>query len=470
MEILFETRREIKSITGKVYFEQCSPTIHTVPVIRPSTKVDSGGAYVYGSILRDGGRLRMWYQAVPEDWDGRDVSLVGYAESDDGLEWRKPVLGIVDYGGKDNNLCNLGFHSPAVFIDPHAPSGARYRATGYSNPKLVSASDRVTAPGYYSAHSADGLNWTLDGDTPRWPYADVITSAYHPTQDRAIVCLKRNMRVAGIPRRCVWSAEFRNGEWSGANTAMIPDEFDDVCAITRGFASGDYYGMGMMPAGSGTVGFLWQFRHSLPRTAKTGSGVFGPVDISLTYQERRGDRWLHSPGRQDFLAHGVTPWASGCIYTSSCPVEVGDEQWLYFSGEPFTHGWYLDSEWNRREERMQQMMENGYFSIGVARWKRDRLFSFASDPEGAIELELCPASDNPRLILNYRTGQHGSVRAEVADNEGFGADDSSTLSGEEVSAPVRWKAGERIPAKAGEVVKVRLHLDRATIYAYEMAE
>ena len=30
----------------------------------------------------------MWYQAWPKDWDGGDVSLVAYAESDDGIAWK----------------------------------------------------------------------------------------------------------------------------------------------------------------------------------------------------------------------------------------------------------------------------------------------------------------------------------------------------------------------------------------------
>ena len=68
---------------------------------------------------------------------------------------------------------------------------------------------------------------------------------------------------------------------------------------------GDYYGMGMMPAGSGTVGFLWQFRHSLPRKHLSDYGVFGVNDVTLVYQAGRGERWEHVPGRPDFISHAA---------------------------------------------------------------------------------------------------------------------------------------------------------------------
>ena len=39
------------------------------------------GPYVYGTVLRDGGKLRMWYQILSRG------NHVGYAESDDGIHW-----------------------------------------------------------------------------------------------------------------------------------------------------------------------------------------------------------------------------------------------------------------------------------------------------------------------------------------------------------------------------------------------
>ena len=128
---------------------------------------------------------------------------------------------------------------------------------------------------------------------------------------------QNDIYVNGIRRRCIWTADILGDEWVNVRSALIPGEFEDICAISRGFVSGDFYSMGMLPAAGGTIGFVEQFRHQLPRTPNTNFGIFGAVDVTLAYQHDPNDRWLHSPGRQDFLSPGVLPWASGRIHVSS---------------------------------------------------------------------------------------------------------------------------------------------------------
>ena len=43
----------------------------------------------FGSVLLDGDRFRMWY--------GMNDHFLGYAESDDGLSWTKPSLGVHEF-------------------------------------------------------------------------------------------------------------------------------------------------------------------------------------------------------------------------------------------------------------------------------------------------------------------------------------------------------------------------------------
>ena len=155
--------------------------------------------------------------------------------------------------------------------------------------------------GYYTAHSSEGIRWELDDAEPRWEGGDVISSVYHPARHAGTTALKRYCRLNGAPRRSIFHSEYSGGGWSDPRLALIPDEYDDVCAAQRGFVSGDYYGMGFLPAGGGMVGFLWQFRHKLPRTRGTESGVFGATDVSLVFQQSPGYCWLHVPGRPDFI-------------------------------------------------------------------------------------------------------------------------------------------------------------------------
>ena len=159
MELFFEARANLDSFSGHLNFVHRPPRLHPEPVLRPDTFSDGAGVTIYGSVLRDGGRLRMWYHAIPQDWDyQRDMSSIAYAESEDGITWTKPALRILEHGPGPNNLTNLGLHSATVFIDPASPPSHRYRATGCGYKGLFLCHPQIEQMGYYTMHSADGLH------------------------------------------------------------------------------------------------------------------------------------------------------------------------------------------------------------------------------------------------------------------------------------------------------------------------
>lgn len=470
MELLFESRLCVGTTTGKVSPVQGRATVHEEPVLVGDNEVDGAGASIYGSVLHDGGCYRMWYQAWPRDWSGPDVALVGYAESDDGIEWRKPELKVPDTGGPAGNLTNLGLHCPSVFIDPDADGAWRYRATGCTGPGHIGSRTALTTRGYYTAHSRDGLNWELDSSSPTWPGADVISSLYHPGRGKGLVALKQTVRYRSLPRRSIWNAGFEDGKWTEQHRALVPDDFDDVSAMTRGFASADYYGMGLQAASQSAVGFIWQFRHSLPRTPNPGweNGIFGAVGVSLAFQDGENDCWQHAAGRSDFIPHDALPWAEGGFYTASGTVECGDEHRLYLCGARHTHGWYLDSSWQRLDRWKTVLQEEGLARISFAHWPKWRLFGFRADPEGTIDIHLDGVTEASQFFLNYECDPTGSVRVEVLDDTDRNLAASVPMTGSSLAREVAWRNTDLLAANPeGERITVRLHLERATAWAFE---
>jgi len=471
MELLFESRPERcgphgGNIEGKVYSVQSRPTIHPEPVLLGDTDIDGAGVAIYGSVIHEAGRFRMWYQAIPRNWDGDDVGQVCYAESDDGVHWDKPDLNLTPGTSKPNNLLKLPCHCPSICIDPDAPPSHRYRATGYGH--YVAAGTKAPSNGYHTAHSADGLTWQFDGHKPKWPGSDVITSTYHRRRRCMLVAMKQHHRVGGIPRRAIWMAQGNDDKWSPAHIALVPDEFDDVCAMREGFVSGDYYGMAMMPVGNGVVGFLWQFRHNLPHSTTSHGGLFGLMDVTLVYQNAPHDRWLHAAGRRPFLHYDDVPWLCRGICTASYPIEVGNEQWLYFTSVPRSHGWYLDAAWQLQEDCRRQMVAEGITVIGLARWPKDRLFGFRSDPKGSLRIDVGEVTEPCQLILNYKTHATGSIRVEIPEQDGYALDDAVPLTGDSLARAVAWKTKTTIGPLSADKAKVTLHMDRAEVYAYEL--
>ena len=80
-------------------------------------------------VLRDDDVLKMWY--IARGGGQGEPAFIAYAESSDGFTWNRPELGLQEYDGStaNNLLFDFGdFGLQSVFIDPSAPSEARYKA------------------------------------------------------------------------------------------------------------------------------------------------------------------------------------------------------------------------------------------------------------------------------------------------------------------------------------------------------
>lgn len=94
------------------------------------------------------GRWRMWYAGYP----GYHAL---YAESEDGIKWIKPELGLHDYkGSKNNNIIILEGNLWGIFYEPEDPDpNRRYKG-------LVMLYRNQPNEGYYLYISPDGIHWT----------------------------------------------------------------------------------------------------------------------------------------------------------------------------------------------------------------------------------------------------------------------------------------------------------------------
>ena len=133
---------------------------------------DSWAVQFYGSVIRDpaSGRFRMWYVSVSKR-ERRSETVaksvpwrVAYAESDDGVRWRKPNLGLVELNGaKNNNLVKLDPHlgvlNLKVLHEPDDPNPLhRYKMGAHVWTRKSPQRRNGTFAPYVSA---DGLTWKL---------------------------------------------------------------------------------------------------------------------------------------------------------------------------------------------------------------------------------------------------------------------------------------------------------------------
>lgn len=138
-----------------------------------------GNTSAYYSIFQDGDSYKMVYRGWQHDQNLKEVhkAVTCYAESDDGIHWRKPKLGLFEWeGSNENNIIWMGpgSHNFTAFRDhnPKTPRNARYRA-------LSSVGNTASiVNGLLSFQSPDCLHWTYK-DEP------VITNGAFDSQNLA---------------------------------------------------------------------------------------------------------------------------------------------------------------------------------------------------------------------------------------------------------------------------------------------
>lgn len=147
----------------------------------PAGSPDAERAQFYGSIIKIDGKYRMWYCAESAPAGGMRSSSFrpAYAESDDGIHWTKPKLGLVEFNGDRNN--NLLHFTPRphfelteplasfVLYEPSDPDPEhRYKMPLYG--RFYDADDveyKHPKSTIYPYFSADGLRWRLATPAPK---------------------------------------------------------------------------------------------------------------------------------------------------------------------------------------------------------------------------------------------------------------------------------------------------------------
>ena len=128
---------------------------------------DSWAIHFYGSVIREkNGKFRMWYIGTGDERGQNthhDSSLwrLLYAESNDGVTWLRPKLGLVEYrGSKENNILLtepfMGAINVKVLHEPNDPDPSRrYKMVLH----VYWMKDTVRHGTLVPYASADGLRW-----------------------------------------------------------------------------------------------------------------------------------------------------------------------------------------------------------------------------------------------------------------------------------------------------------------------
>ncbi len=401
---------------------------------------DEAEANFQGTILKDEGKYRMWYTGSPTfALLSGQASACGYAESNDGVEWTKPNLGLYEFNGsKQNNICYPTGYQFAVLRMPEdleADPSKRYRMA-YNSGK-----------GSCLAFSSDGIHWKAGQENPLWEQG----RAGEPDSYIAENGIYIYDPLDPDPERRYKS---------------YPQTVDDEGERTIGLMySADgihfkrYWNNPVMDARLGiekqTHMIEVLFRRHGVFVALYGRFLSdGRVDAALA-TSRDGIRWVRVKDEVPLIPNGPAgSFDAGDVWPSNQPMVEGNDLWIYYSGTDLTLAG-----------------GDGISSMGRA---RTRLDGFAKmrlkDGQDAGTLTTIPfvaeSLDRTRLVVNlqYLESGNGNLKVEVLDAAtgqvipGYGVTDCHAIAQDGLALPVSWNSHSDLTGIQASRICFRFHL------------
>ncbi len=443
---------------------------------------EAGMAYLYSSVLKDAGLVRVWY-----DLAGSGERRVSYAESQDGIHFTKPELGLHEVDGSTaNNVVIPGvIGGGSVWIDPKAPPEHRFKTQAKSY-----------QPTRFPMHSSpDGLHWDLFLEPDLSGATDTQTVVFWDVAIQRYVMYTREWIRSPSPLnyRAVRRLESDDlKEWGSQSRILEPDEADLATyekLITEHPRRGpmdtrpvDYYGATVFKYpwddseernGVDDRVYLMLAQAFWHFTDRGYDGELGPYVRDVRLAVSRDGKTFHRAGnRAAFLRPGPAGrFDSKEVWALPHPIQMKDEIWVYYAGTNRDRTSRPDSA--RIDPHAPD--GKGLGGIGRAIMRLDGFVSADAPYEGGELVTPAIRFEGSRLELNVDTAGGGSVLVELLDDdlepiEGFSREDATPVNGNSVRMSVRWGEVSDVSALAGTPVRIRFVMRDCKLYAFQFRD
>ncbi len=449
------------------------------PVLTPEKPWEGSVILQPGTVIYDTQEhiFKMWYNSLATVSKPDIEEFVCYATSTDGIHWKRPNLGLVEFhGSKDNNIIfKWASWTVSVIKDIYAADPSkRYKLAYWNN------YDQETK-GMWVAFSPDGIHWTQEEHNPVVPMSasgdtfsvmqDPVTHKFWLYHKSVIMPIRKVSRLV--------SDDFVH--WKDDEIVLEPDGSDQPDT--------EFYGLSPFPYGNQYLGFLWMF-HTYSQQ----------LDVQLV-SSRDGQTWSRSVYRRVFLPLGFMKngyaghsFDSDMIMSVAPPALLNGQLYIYYSGHSAKHNANaIENEPNYKENSSQ--VEDSYVGqIGLAQLPADGFVSLDATSEGQVvtrpvRLEgsamhimastgqvAAPGKQvNPTwsdLFAGTKDGE-GEILVEVEDSEGraipgFSSEGCNPIRGVLSEKAVTWTGNKGLRDIDGQLVKFKFILRNAQLYSYSV--
>lgn len=425
----------------------------------------------YGSVIYSASekKFRCWYVAM-NIYDSRpgfrgyrkahhvpihEAASICYAESVDGIHWRKPDLGLHEFrGSKKNNIVlrcpGTHFDSTTVMHTPHDrarpwkmisfiglwPYKKELIAKQWGDTKFG-----IKRAGHYAWASKDGIHWEMLNDGQPVLNAHDRSMFWWDSARKIYVAAAKQSRNGKRAQRYAWSSDAikwrMTPDW--IHHADDRDHPGDEAEAALGFRYSSQY-----------IGFC-ELRRVRPGK---------PVKINWELMSSRDGRHWHRPLRQLFFADGpAESWRYQVFKIfANAPIEHDGKLWIYYGGKTGTVP--VDKG------------DKPFQAVGLAQLRRDGFVSLDASQKGGHVLTKPILVFGDTLQLNVAVSQGGFAKVAVIGKDGkpvrgFGLADCVPLKGDGIEQAVNWRSKADLGTLTGRPVQLRIELKKASLYSFQ---
>ena len=453
--------------------------------------------------LFDEGKYKAWYTMGPcaeeEPFSTKDMILPGhnahlcYAESEDGMHWTVPNLGLFEYAGsRKNNLVfrgdlngsTRGMHTVCVFVDPTSAeerykmlylgiiTDEEWEAFAAQYPDEVDTMARRNDVGGYrcvmgvfGAVSPDGIHWESLPAPLMVQHADTHNTCYYDEDRQEYVAYVRGWQVnakaagyelqnidnwIGVGRRSIGRAvskDYRHFE----KTELVVSTGADMPPSHLFYTNGKTTLPGA-PDNHVMLPWVWELE-------RDGGSV-------CLWSSADGTVWSRVPGGPVVSPGALGTSDGGFVVCTGNLLEYQGDRWcMPYSATPIPH------KYPGRDCEQRTGLFPGVPGVsGLATWTRGRLVALECDEKGQFATVAVIPRGN-RIRLNAIVHPTGYIRTALrrmnhAELPGRTFVESDRIIGDSLAVPVTW-AGEAEMNHGGEPIILHFRMCRASLFAVE---
>ncbi len=404
----------------------------------------------YCTVIKEGETYKMYYRGTPHSGsDGNPGEYTCYAESMDGIHWKKPNLGIYEImGTRENNVIlhnDVPFsHNFTPFLDsnPNALPNEKYKAFG-----------GVEKSGLFGFTSKDGIHWNKIGSRP------LFTKGAFDSQNVAFWSEKEQQYVLYFR---TWTGPDYSGiRTIGRTTSKDFIHWEEPQRMDFGATPMEHlYTNQTSPYFRAPHIYISIAARFMPGRQVISAKQAEQLNVNPEYfrdcsdvvlMSSRGGNKYDRTFMEGFIKPeiGLQNWVSRSNYPALNVVQTGPKEMsLYVSH---------DNAQPTKHLRRYSMRLDGFASLN------------APYSGGEMTTKLLTFKGK-ELLLNFATSAAGYIKVEILDKSGnkipgFELENSIEVIGNEIEKKVTWKGNPNLEKLNDKPVRLRFVMKDVDLYS-----